>query len=58
MARVLAEAHESVEHGHMTPEQFRDFVFTNPVSFYTDSNPEFFTGTVVEAEAKALTAPR
>ena len=26
----------------------RDFVFTNPVRFYTLRNPEFFAGTVVE----------
>ena len=27
----------------------RDFVFTNPVRFYTRGNPEFFDGTAVEA---------
>jgi predicted TIM-barrel fold metal-dependent hydrolase len=58
MANVLAEAHESVEHGHMSAEHFRDFVFTNPVSFYADSNPDFFAGTVVEGHAAALISHR
>jgi predicted TIM-barrel fold metal-dependent hydrolase len=54
MADVLAEAHESVDRGLMTPEHFGDFVFTNPVTFYTDSNPDFFAGTVVAADAARL----
>ena len=45
---VLAEAHEAVEHGLMTKEDFRDFVFTNPVTLQTRLNPDFFKGTCVE----------
>jgi hypothetical protein len=29
-------------------------VFTNPVRFYTSVNPDFFTGTRVEAQAAAV----
>ena len=53
LADVLHEAYENVEHGWMTSEQFRDFMFTNPARFYLDTNPNFFAGTVVEAAVKA-----
>ena len=45
---VLAEAHEQAEKGLMTEDDFRDFVFTNPVTFATRLNPDYFKGTVVE----------
>ena len=48
MRDVLPEAWENVEKGLMQPGDFRDFVFENPVRFYTDSNPDFFAGTIVE----------
>ncbi|MCZ6847219.1 MAG: amidohydrolase family protein [Alphaproteobacteria bacterium] len=52
---VLAEAHEQTEKGLMSEEDFRDFVFTNPVRFTTRANPDYFKGTVVEdAVAKLL----
>jgi predicted TIM-barrel fold metal-dependent hydrolase len=54
MAGVLAEAHESVECGRMTPDDFRAFVFSNPVKFYTDTNPQFFDGTIVESAVNSL----
>ena len=47
---MLAEAFENVEKGWLDARQFRDFVFGNVVRFYTDSNPDFFRGTRVEAE--------
>ncbi len=54
---VLSEAHESVDRGLMTEQDFKDFVFTNPMTFQTRVNPDFFKGTVVEgAVAKALKA--
>jgi predicted TIM-barrel fold metal-dependent hydrolase len=57
MTEVTAEAHEAVEHGLMTDEDFRDFVFTNPVALWTALNPDFFKGTRVEsAVAAALRA--
>ena len=48
MAEVLGEAWEMVEHELITEADFRDFVFTNPVRFYTSGNPDFFAGTTVE----------
>jgi hypothetical protein len=48
MREVTAEAFEPVEHGAMTEEDFRDFVFSNPVKLWTALNPDFFKGTVVE----------
>ena len=54
MAEVLAEAYETVEHGVMTEDNFRDFVFTNPARFYTDTNPDFFEGTPVEQDVAVL----
>ncbi len=56
MAGVLPEAYELVEDGLMDADNFRDFVFTNPVRFWAEANPEFFTGTAVEHEAAALLA--
>ncbi|MBI3801932.1 MAG: hypothetical protein HY268_33795 [Deltaproteobacteria bacterium] len=51
MTEVLEEAYELVEHGVITEADFRDFVFTNPVTLWTGMNPDFFTGTVVEQAA-------
>ena len=51
MREVVAEAYELVEGGTMTEEDFRDFTFTNAVTFYGNMNPNFFKGTRVEAEA-------
>jgi hypothetical protein len=53
MRQVLAEAYEAVERGWLTETDFRDFTFTNPVRLYTDTNPNFFAGTVVEQAARA-----
>jgi predicted TIM-barrel fold metal-dependent hydrolase len=47
MADVLGEVYEMVEHELFTEADLRDFVYTNPVRFYTRGNPEFFAGTVV-----------
>jgi predicted TIM-barrel fold metal-dependent hydrolase len=54
MAGILPEAHELVEKGLLGEEDFREFVFGNPVRFYTTVNPDFFEGTRVAAEARAL----
>ncbi|MCU1460109.1 MAG: amidohydrolase [Acidimicrobiales bacterium] len=45
---VLVEAHELVDHGHLSDEDFRDFVFTNPRSLWGRA---FFEGTIVGAGA-------
>ena len=42
MADVLAEAYELVDEGLMTEEDFRDFVFGNPVRLWGGANPDFF----------------
>jgi predicted TIM-barrel fold metal-dependent hydrolase len=58
MTAVVPEAHELVEHGLITGEDFRDFMFTNAVRFWGEVNPDFFKGTVVEkAAAEALAQP-
>jgi predicted TIM-barrel fold metal-dependent hydrolase len=56
MTHVVPEAYELVEDGLMSEEDFRDFMFTNPVRFWGEANPEFFKGTVVEEQASALLA--
>src|SRR5256886_16344450 len=59
MTEVLEEAYELVEHGLLTEEDFRDFVFTNPVTLWTGMSPDFFKGTVVEqAAAQVLSNER
>jgi hypothetical protein len=47
MSEVLEEAWEMVDHGWIDEDDFREFVFTNPVRFFTRANPAFFDGTVV-----------
>jgi len=54
MAEVVEEAYEMVERELITEDDFRDFVFGNPVSFFGGMNPGFFDKTVVEREAKKL----
>jgi predicted TIM-barrel fold metal-dependent hydrolase len=56
MRAILPGAHGLVERGLLEPEDFRAFVFTNPVRFYTRANPEFFRGTRIEAEAARVQA--
>ena len=52
----LPEAYELVEEGHITEDNFRDFVFANSVRLWGRQNPNFFDGTVVAKEAKAVLA--
>ena len=55
MTGILPEAHELVEKGLIDEADFRDFVCTNPVRFYTSVNPRFFEGTrVAEAAARIV----
>jgi hypothetical protein len=48
---VLHEASEMLEDGLITEADFKEFTFTNAVHLHGGMNPEFFTGTIVEAEA-------
>jgi hypothetical protein len=50
----LAEAYELVDDGVLDEQQFREFVFDNPVRFYAGARPDFFRGTVIESEVAAL----
>jgi predicted TIM-barrel fold metal-dependent hydrolase len=54
MSAVLAEAWELVEEGLIGENDFRDFVFTNPVKLLAGMNPDFFRGTAVESETGRL----
>jgi hypothetical protein len=56
MTEVLEEAWEMVDHGWIDEAAFEKFTFTNPVHFYTGTNPNFFKGTVVEAAVDELLA--
>jgi len=56
VTEVTEEAYELVEHEVMTEDNFRDFVFVHPAKLWTDMNPNFFKGTVVETAVKKLLA--
>ena len=56
MRDVLPEAWEPVERGLIGTDDFRDFVFGNPVRFYTSVNPRFFEGTRCEEAAAKIVA--
>ena len=45
-----------VDEGLISEADFRDFVFANPVGLWAGNNPDFFRGTVVEQEARAVLA--
>ncbi|MDW3218001.1 MAG: amidohydrolase family protein [Acidimicrobiales bacterium] len=52
---VLPEAFELVEDGLLDADDFRAFVFDDPVRLFTAGNPDFFAGTVVAADAARVT---
>ena len=54
--QILEEAYELVEHEAITEEDFKAFVSTNCIKLHGEVNPDFFTGTVVEDEAKKVLA--
>jgi hypothetical protein len=58
MTEVVRESWEMVEHGLLSEEDYRDFTFTNPIRFYTRTNPKFFEGTRVAGEARSLLEER
>jgi len=53
---VVVEAEELVDDGLISAEDFKDFMFTNPVMLHAGVNPGFFTGTRVERDVEALLA--
>mgnify|MGYP001188325490 CR=1 FL=1 len=54
MKHILPEAYELIENEILDESQFKEFVLTNPVRFYTSLNPNFFDGTRVEDAAKKI----
>ena len=56
MREVVPEAHELVENGLLTTEDFRDFMFANAVRFWGEVNPDFFKGTAVATAAAEVLA--
>jgi predicted TIM-barrel fold metal-dependent hydrolase len=54
MTEVLPEVIEPLDKGWISSEDLRDFVFTNPVRFYTDTDPDFFVGTAIEDDVRSL----
>ncbi|MGH7906540.1 MAG: amidohydrolase family protein [Candidatus Binataceae bacterium] len=50
MSEVAEEAYELVEHGLITEQDMRKFVFENAIDFWTAANPDFFAGTAVERQ--------
>ena len=56
MKEVVPEAYELVEDELITADDFRDFMFTNPVKFWGEANPRFFDSTRVAKEASAVLA--
>ena len=51
---IILEAHELVEHGLVSLDDFREFLFVNPVTLHGRVNPDFFRGTRIENEASAV----
>ncbi len=56
MLEVIEEAHEMVDEDMITADDFRDFVFANPVKLWTSVNPDFFKGTAVESAVNSYLA--
>jgi predicted TIM-barrel fold metal-dependent hydrolase len=54
MSHALKEAYELVERELMSEDEFRDFVFVNPVRYLARVNPDFFKGTAVEHQVARL----
>ncbi len=51
---VVVEAWELVEDGLISEDNFREFMFWNPVELHAGMNPEFFKGTRVERDVDAF----
>jgi hypothetical protein len=53
---VVEEAHELVDDGLITEEDFRDYTFANAATLYAGMNPDFFKGTVCVRGRRGETA--
>jgi predicted TIM-barrel fold metal-dependent hydrolase len=56
MSKVMDEVVEPLDEGLMSRDDFRAFVFENPVRLHTAANASFFEGTVVEQDVRRLLA--
>jgi len=56
MRCVLLDAHELVDNGLIDAADFRRFTFENAATLFTDTNPDFFSGTDVESAVKEFAA--
>jgi len=54
--QAVPESHELVERGLIDAGTYAEFVFENAVRLYGEMNPQFFDGTAVETEARAVLA--
>jgi hypothetical protein len=54
MRDPLPEAYKPVEEGHITEDDFRDFVFADAVRLWGTQNPRCFEGTAAAKEAAPL----
>ena len=54
MTEPVREAHELVEEGVISEDEFRELTFVNPARLHTGMNPRFFDGTVVEEHVGRL----
>ena len=54
MRKILREAHELVDDGLISPEEFRAFGADNCIRLHGQMNPRFFAGTVVERYAASV----
>jgi hypothetical protein len=57
MSGKIEEAYELVDDGLITAEDFREFVFTNPLHFWTDGNRDHY-GSAIEIETLASLPPQ
>src|SRR5690606_16344358 len=51
---TLAQSWDLVDQGVLSAVDFKAFVFGNPHRFYTEANPDFFKGTVIEQKLAAV----
>jgi hypothetical protein len=54
VSAFLVEAHAAMESGRLTAREFHQTAFANAARFYTDTNPQFFRGTVIERDVDEL----
>jgi hypothetical protein len=54
LRNAAVEAYEGVQNGLMDEEDFRDFVFVNPIKLHAGMNPNFFRGTILEQQAEKV----